>query len=168
MTDYFSSQLQDIADRGNLRHIPGDSSAVNEFIDLSTNDYLGLGNGAFLREEFYDTVNVRDITMSSSASWLLSSSQKYYDALESRLGELYGRSILLFNSGYHANTGLIPVLASAPSTMIVADRLVHASIIDGIILSKAPFTRFPHNDFDRLESIIEKNRGSFSNFLVVV
>lgn len=167
MIDYYSSQLQSLAEHGNLRHVPEESPTYG-IIDLSTNDYLGLGANQAIREEFYDTIAVRDIPMSSTASRLLSSSQKYYTALEKRLEELYGRSILLFNSGYHANTGLISALASAPSTIIVADKLVHASIIDGIMLSKSPFTRFPHNDFDRLEAILEKNSGKFSNFIVAV
>lgn len=168
MTDFYSQQIETLASQGNLRHIPADTASAEGIIDLSTNDYLGLATDHGLRDEFYDTVDVRDIPMSSTASRLLASSQRYYTQLEDRLSELYGRDILLFNSGYHANTGLIPALASAPDTLIVADRLVHASIIDGIVLSKCRFTRFPHNDFDRLEDAIKKNLGQYSHFLVAV
>ncbi|MDE6485554.1 MAG: 8-amino-7-oxononanoate synthase [Duncaniella sp.] len=168
MTDFFSQQIETLASQGNLRHIPADTTSEDAIIDLSTNDYLGLGTDRSLREEFYDSTEVRDIPMSSTASRLLASSQKYYSALESRLSELYDRDILLFNSGYHANTGLVPAIASATDTFIVADKLVHASIIDGIVLSKCRFTRFPHNDFGRLEEIIKKNAADYRHILVAV
>lgn len=61
-----------------------------------------------------------------------------YTALERLVGGLYRRDILNMNSGYHANTGALSALADS-RTLIVADKLVHASIIDGITLSKAPF-----------------------------
>ncbi|MBD5344616.1 MAG: 8-amino-7-oxononanoate synthase [Bacteroides sp.] len=168
MLDFYSQQIANLASEGNLRHIPADTSSRPGVTDLSTNDYLGLGSDRKLREEFYDSCDVADIPMSSTASRLLSSSQKYYSALEDRLAELYGKDILLFNSGYHANTGLIAAIASAPDTFVIADRLVHASIIDGIVLSKCRFTRFPHNDFDRLHQLLEKNAGVYRHILVIV
>lgn len=168
MTDYFSQQLENITSQGNLRQIPADTTAAGNIVDLSTNDYLGLATDRLLRSEFYDSTDVRDIPMSSTASRLLASSQKYYSALENRLADLYRREILLFNSGYHANTGLIPALTTPSDTLVVADRLVHASIIDGIILSKCRFTRFPHNDFDRLEEIVSDNAGRYRLILIAV
>ncbi|MDE6416138.1 MAG: 8-amino-7-oxononanoate synthase [Duncaniella sp.] len=168
MTDFFSQHIESLASAGNLRQVPADTTDAVGIIDLSTNDYLGIGTDRGLREEFYDSTEVRDIPMSSTASRLLSSSQKYYKALEDRLADLYGREILIFNSGYHANTGLVSAIASAPDTLIVADKLVHASIIDGTVLSKCRFTRFPHNDFVRLEEIIRKNADEYRHILVAV
>lgn len=54
---------------------------------------------------------------------------------------------------------MVSALADA-STLIVADKLVHASIIDGIMLSKAPFTRFRHNDIAHLDRILEKSQAN--------
>lgn len=105
--------------------------------------------------------------MTSSASRLLSGRQREYEELENFLGQLYGRPCLLFNSGYHANTGMIQALADS-KTLIVADKLVHASIIDGITLSKAPFTRFRHNDLGHLEKIMEKEAANHERVLIVV
>lgn len=109
------------------------------------------------------------IPFTSSASRLLAHRQDEYKGLEELLASLYGHSrrALLFNSGYHANTGLISAIASAPSTLIVADKLVHASIIDGIMLAKAPFERFVHNSMERLERIIAKNHDHFDTILVI-
>ena len=52
--------------------------------------------------------------------------------------------------------------------MILADKLVHASIIDGIILSRAPFRRFRHNDFNHLEQLLHENASQHRNILVIV
>lgn len=152
---------------GNLRSIPADASEQGETADLSSNDYLGLGDRPELQVEFMaDAVN-RLAPLTSSASRLLSAHQADYAGFETFLERLYGRPALLFNSGYHANTGLVSALAQA-GTMIVADKLVHASIIDGIVLSKAPFTRFPHNDFDRLERILAKEAPLHERILLAV
>lgn len=164
----FASTLSELALKGNLRAIPADATDRG-VTDLSSNDYLGLGAMPELREEFFETVRGNIPPLTSSASRLLSASQSSYASLESLLGTLYGnRSCLLFNSGYHANTGLLPALASEPATLILADKLVHASMIDGIMLSRAPFKRFRHNDFDRLETLLEQESDNYERIIVAV
>ena len=73
---------------------------------------------------------------------------------------------MLFNSGYHANTGILPALADK-QTLILADKLVHASIIDGILLSGAPFQRYRHNDYNQLETLLKKNAGQYEQLFIV-
>lgn len=167
MTSAYGDTLDRLRHEGNFRTIP---AGVHEGkVDLSTNDYLGLAARTDLRHRFFDDDSRRSLAMTAAASRLLAADQKEYRLLEQRLSELYGnRKTLLFNSGYHANTGLISALASEKGTLIVADKLVHASIIDGIVLSKAPFTRFVHNDFNRLESIIKKEHDKHDRILVAV
>ena len=164
------NRYSDILDRlhaeGNFRVIPSELSAGGRVTDLSSNDYLGLGSNPEIQAEFFADASNRLIPMTSSASRLLSGRQREYDELESLLTSLYGRPCLLFNSGYHANTGIMQAIAD-PKTLIVADKLVHASIIDGITLSKAPFTRFRHNDFNHLERILDKEAASHDRVLIV-
>lgn len=152
---------------GNFRSIPADTTTMTEVIDLSSNDYLGLAERTDFQEEFMSDHTNRMSPMTSSASRLLSSRQNDYLNLENLLESLYMRPALLFNSGYHANTGLISSLA-AGGTLIVADKLIHASVIDGIMLSKASFTRFPHNDFDRLEKIVAKEANQHERIIIAV
>ncbi len=156
--------LSQLAGSGNLRKIPaeGDPRAV----DLSSNDYLGLAEREDLRDEFFAGVASKDLLMSASASRLLGAHQKAYSSFESTLADAYGRAALIFNSGYHANTGMLQAIADR-RTLIVADRLVHASIIDGIRLSGAPFERFGHNDYDRLDSIIDRRKADFDTILII-
>lgn len=168
----FSERLDNLRREGNFREIPRMTSG--DIIDFSTNDYLGLGSNSDIQAAFFADPASLQVPMTSSAARLLAPRQIEYDNLEVALRLLYSRrrgddtGALLFNSGYHANTGLIPALASGNGTMILADRLVHASIIDGIILSKAKFARFRHNDTAHLRELLEKHSGEFRNILVIV
>ncbi len=168
----FSERLDNLRREGNFREIP--RMASGNIIDFSTNDYLGLGSNPDIQAAFFADPASLQVPMTSSAARLLAPRQIEYDNLEVALRLLYSRrrgddtGALLFNSGYHANTGLIPALASGNGTMILADRLVHASIIDGIILSKAKFARFRHNDTAHLRELLEKHSGEFRNILVIV
>ncbi len=163
--------LQHLKDTGDYRSIPLETKG--DVVDFSTNDYMGIAADGELRERFFADPAARNLPMSSSASRLLASRQIDYFNLETFLRLLYGkycggdRAALLFNSGYHANTGLVSSLA-ADDTYIIADRLVHASIIDGIVLSRAPFTRFRHNDYSHLEQLIERHKDEKKKILVIV
>lgn len=166
----YADTVARLASEGNLRHIPSahTSAGRERVIDLSSNDYLGLASRPELQARFMEEALNREIPFTSSASRLLAGRQTEYASLEELLAGLYGRPALLFNSGYHANTGLVSALASEPGTLILADRLVHASIIDGITLSRAPFSRFRHNDINHLERLIERDGGHSRRILVVV
>ncbi len=157
--------LHALADNGNLRAIPADSTA-SSVIDLSSNDYLGLAEDRSLRAEFLAGLNADNFQPTSSASRLLSSRQTSYTRLEYRLAEVYGRPALLFNSGYHANTGLVSALGGR-RTLFVADKLVHASIIDGLQLSGSRFERFRHNDYAHLEHLIKKYGPEYERIVII-
>ncbi len=165
----YTDMLAHLADDNRFRHIPEayqPQSRKEERIDLASNDYLGLGAEADLyREEFLQ--RFPDAVFSSSASRLLSRHNKYHNLLEALLEELYGKPALLFNSGYHANVGIIQALA-VPGTMFVADKLVHASAIDGMRLSGAEFKRFPHNAVSKLRRILNENYEEYDRFVVIV
>lgn len=163
--------LQKLHEEGNYREIPAVMPVT--VTDYSTNDYLGLAQDADLQARFFADPVSAQVPMTSAASRLLAPRQIEYTNLEVFLSLLYRKrrgpdtAALVFNSGYHANTGLIPAI-TGKDTLILADRLVHASIIDGILLSKAQFRRFPHNDFDRLEEMLQKEAASHPDVLVIV
>lgn len=158
--------LQGLAAKGNLRTLPGIDRSC-DYLDFSSNDYLGLAADPTLLERFLDETPREKILFTSSASRLLAACQEQYHLLEFELEMLYDKPALLFNSGYHANTGLIPALCDK-STLILADKLVHASIIDGIKLSGCEFQRFRHNDVAHLRRLIERHRPSGDNILVII
>lgn len=164
----YRETIEQLRREGNLRSIPRGESGGRAMVDLSLNDYLGLGARSEFRAEFAGMMEGELPAFTSSASRLLSADQEWHRRLEELLESLYGRPALLFNSGYHANVGLMQALASEPSTLILADKLVHASMIDGIILSKAPFRRFPHGDFDKLEQLLERESRGYGRVIVAV
>lgn len=167
----FTEHLDNLRQEGNFRSIS--RITADNIIDFSTNDYLGLGSDEDLQARFFADPASLKVPMTSSASRLLAARQIEYDNLELALKILYSKrrgddtGALLFNSGYHANTGLIPAIARK-DTYILADKLVHASIIDGIMLSKAPFTRFRHNDYNHLRELLTKYAPLHKNILLIV
>ncbi len=159
--------LRRLADSGNLRVIPHEvATSGEEVLDLTSNDYLGLAGDVELRHRFRESLDDDDFMPTASASRLLATHQRRFDELEALLSELYGKPALLFNSGYHANTGMIAALGDK-NTLILADRLVHASIIDGMRLSGARFMRYAHNDYGHLETLIHKFGGEYARVLIV-
>ena len=139
--DFLNQRLKALAEESRLRTIPHGNM---KGIDLCSNDYMGLASrfGEFMPEF---TERFADAQMTSSASRLLSGNQKYHRQLENHLDSVYGKSNILFNSGYHANVGTIQAMAAA-GAVFVCDKLVHASVIDGLRCGNARFLRFRHND----------------------
>ncbi len=162
--NFYSDILKSLGSNNNLRTLPEDT-ANTDLIDLSSNDYLGIGADDTLHREFFNSMG--DIpALSACASRLLATHQQEFLLLEQLLSGLYNRYVLLFNSGYHANVGAVSALA-AGNTLIVADKLVHASIIDGMTLSRARFVRFKHNDVGHLQEILAKNAHHYDRVLIV-
>lgn len=154
----YKSLLERLTSSGNLRTIPTEADPTSRMpLDLSTNDYMGYASDQSLQEQFFASTGRTSIPLTSSAARLLAGCQEHYHRLEKRLGELYGREALLFNSGYHANTGLVSGLTDS-SDIILADKLVHASIIDGMKLSDATHNRWRHNDISHLKRLISRIR----------
>ena len=157
--------LQGFRDESRLRTIPADRSG-SEVLDLCSNDYMGLRHlMPEMRKEF--DARFPDVSFSASASRLLSVEQNIHRQLEDRFAELYGRPALLFNSGYHANTGIVSSL-NIPGTLFVADKLVHASMIDGLTQGRCNFKRFKHNDIHALSVILEREAANYSQIVVMV
>ena len=167
MKTIIDTSLEQLTANGNLRRLPNDSCNSGR-IDLSSNDYLGLASRPELQQEFLQSCDLSHMQMSSSASRLLSRIQQPFAQLEQTLSQAYGddRAALLFNSGYHANTGLISAFAGT-GAFILADKLVHASIIDGIKLSGLPFARFRHNDYDHLGRLAQKAASDGMRLVIV-
>lgn len=173
MKDY-QSILNQLEESGNLRRLPhvvhkGQwiEKEGRTMLNLSSNDYLGLASRTDLYDAFFDEWEEKGYPLSSSSSRLLTGNFTVYGELEQLMAERFGReAALLFNSGYHANTGILPALADK-QTLILADKLVHASLIDGILLSGAPFLRYRHNDYNQLEMLLKKHAGQYEQIFIV-
>ena len=123
-------------------------------ISLSSNDYLGLTHHPRLREAALAAV--REFGVGSGAVRTIAGTMSMHEALEAELAEFKGtEAVLTFQSGFTANTGVIPTI-TGETDLIVSDSLNHASIIDGMRLSKAPRKIYPHADVIALSAILEE------------
>ena len=142
----YNEQLTALRASGNLRHLPevehqGIWILKEGMLNLSSNDYLGLASRQDLQEEFQASTQDRFYPYSSSSSRLLTGNFSVYTKLEKQIARSFDReAALIFNSGYHANMGILPAVSDA-QTLILADKLVHASLIDGLQLCKAESSR---------------------------
>ena len=140
-------------------------SGGREFIDFSSNDYLGLSSHPRLKKAFKESVD--KFCLGSSASRLLGGDLDIYHELEAGIAHFKGKEkALVFNSGYQANVGIISALYGRED-VIFSDKLNHASIIDGIILSGAKFFRFSHNDPEHLKQLLKEQRYKFKEALII-
>ena len=139
-------------------------SGGREYVNLSSNDYLGLASHPKIRSA---AIKALDPVFGASASRLMTGSTESHSALEEMVATFKGKpAAMVFNSGYQANVGVISALCGK-GDCVFSDRLNHASIVDGIKLSGASMFRFRHNDADHLEELIKNNRDKFRNALVV-
>lgn len=173
----YAAELDRLESAGCLRELPvagHDGRWIDRdgrrMLNLSSNDYLGLASDENLVRRFMDKVNNGEygkLPFSSSSSRLLTGNFDVYGQLEERLAAMYGReSALVFSSGYHMNTGILPALCGR-DTLVLADKLVHASIIDGIRLCEGRCIRYRHQDYAQLENIIEKGHSGYDRIIIV-
>jgi len=172
--DAFKQQLEKLSTQNQYRSIPDlvhqgryITRENRKMLNMSSNDYLGLASNENLRQSFLQQYGDNFPSFTSSSSRLLTGNFPVYTDLEQLIAQRFQReSALLFNSGYHANLGILPVLTTTKS-LILADKLVHASMIDGIRLSQCEFFRYRHNDYEHLKSLLEKNAGKFDRTFIV-
>jgi glycine C-acetyltransferase len=127
-----------------------------EAITLASNNYLGLNTHPRLVEASLDAV--RRFGAGSGAVRTISGTMTLHEELEAELARFkHVEAALTFQSGFTCNTGVIPVVATEPD-LIVSDAFNHASIIDGMRLSKAPRVIYRHKDVAHLGELLATAR----------
>jgi len=137
-----------------------------EYINFSSNDYLGLSSHPELinrSNEFASKYGV-----GSGASRLVTGNFSIHADLETKLAQIFDtEAAILFNSGYQANTSILPAVADRNS-LVLADKKIHSSLIQGALLSRATFKRFEHNNYDELEQMLDEAQKSSYNRVWIV
>jgi glycine C-acetyltransferase len=127
-------------------------------VSLSSNDYLGLTHHHRVRDAA--EAATREFGAGSGAVRTIAGTMSMHEALETELAEFKGvPAVLTFQSGFTANTGVIPTI-TGETDLIVSDALNHASIIDGMRLSKAPRQVYPHGDVEALREVLREARAT--------
>jgi len=142
-----------------------------EMLNLTSNDYLGLAGDKSLHREFYSSMasdNLLDnFGLGAASSRLLTGDSENAHLLEKILKDTYKKeACLLFNSGYHANIGILPALLGKKD-LILSDKLNHASIMDGMRLSMAQYKRYRHCDYAHLAELLHRHRKDFDKVIIV-
>ncbi len=135
-----------------------------EYLNFSSNDYLGLANEPVLKQAGVDATEKYGV--GAGASRLVSGNLLPYEDLERRLATFKAKeAALVFSSGYAANVGTITALVRDGDAVIL-DKLDHASIIDGARQSGATIRVYPHKNVKKLEVILQRC-GSFRRTVIV-
>ena len=165
MSRSFAEELCNLHEQGlyrSMRSITGSQQSKvvmdgREKLLLCSNTYLGLADHPQLKEAAIRATE--RFGVGSGASRLVSGTMELHESLESRIALFKGTArALVFNSGYAANTGVLPALVGR-GDVVFCDRLNHASIVDGCLLSRARMVRYPHNDMKELRRLLQENKG---------
>lgn len=158
--DEIESALQGLADEHRLRRRPLLSGPQEprvkidgrDYLAFASNDYLGLANHPAIRQAMQQAID--EWGVGGGASALVAGHFDIQQQAEEALAEFVGcEAALLFGAGYAANLGVITSLVGRGDA-VFADRLNHASLNDGCLLSRATFKRFRHNDLEHLEQLL--------------
>jgi 8-amino-7-oxononanoate synthase len=172
MTAMFERELDILLEQDLMRtQVPigsaqGPRVALNgrEVILLCSNNYLGLAEHPALKEAARSALE--RFGAGSGASRLVSGNCILHEELERRIASFKGTdAAIVFNSGYAANTGVIPAVARE-GDLVLSDRLNHGSIIDGCRLSRARTEVYRHRDMDHLESLLRSNTAAHRKLIV--
>jgi len=148
--------FREIKDRqspqGSRIHING-----REYINFSSNDYLGLANHPYIIDRVKRALDIYGF--GAGASRLLSGGSTLHEELGKKIARFKEtESALVFNSGYAANTGILPAIADE-DTIFFSDAFNHASIIDGCRLGVSKTYVYRHKDVSHLEDLLKKNNS---------
>lgn len=152
-------QLEAILSRrrtnGTLRSL----TTTTTHTDFSSNDFLSLATNASLKAAFLAELASSDIPLGSGGSRLLDGNSAYAEGLERDIAAFHNAEAgLLFNSGFDANAGFFACVPQR-GDVIVYDECIHASVHDGMRLSRAASTlAFAHNDVQDLRRVLEELR----------
>ncbi|KMN44095.1 8-amino-7-oxononanoate synthase [Bacillus sp. LK2] len=158
---HLQSKLQQLNEQGQYRNLHVTEQAEETWLirdkkrmlNLASNNYLGLAGDERLKEAAI--VCTKKYGTGATASRLVVGNYPLYDEVERSICNWKGTErSLIVNSGYTANVGAIASLVGRHD-IVFSDKLNHASIVDGIILSGAEHKRYRHNDLDHLEKLLK-------------
>lgn len=179
MTTSYLNSLEKLTESGRLRELKplcGRNGCRTlykgrEMLNLTSNDYLGIAGNTELHKKFYSDQTAQNLLdnygLGSASSRLLTGDSENSHQLEETLQNAYQKeACLLFNSGYHANIGILPALFGK-NDLILSDKLNHASIMDGMRLSNGEYKRYRHGDYQHLRDLLKKYRPCFKKVVIV-
>jgi 8-amino-7-oxononanoate synthase len=171
--NFYSNAIQNLKEKNLYRALV--SSDLVDFVTIKrgkkklisfcSNDYFGLSQNPQVKKSAIKAINKYGV--GSGASRYVTGNNSLYKKLETQIAKLKNcDDAIVFSSGYASSIGVISALVGE-GDLIVADRLIHSSLIDGVKLSGAKLMRFLHNDIVHTKNILEENRHKFKKCLII-
>ena len=170
---YLKKKIDELKEDGVYRELPVNfgpcDNRINlngkEVVNLSSNNYLGLANHPRVKNAAIAAVE--KYGAGAGAVRTIVGNQDILEILEKTLAEFKKEeAVMCFQSGLNCNIGTIPAIVGK-GDLIISDELNHASIIDGVRLSKAEKSVFRHSDMEHLESILKEQRDQYNQVLII-
>lgn len=171
--EYLKDKIQELKDSGTYRELDtlqGANEAVimlggKKVINMSSNNYLGLSTNKEMKEAAKKAIDAYGV--GSGAVRTIIGNMDIHEKLEEKLAEFKREeAVMVFQSGFNCNAGAIQAVTDK-GDLIVSDELNHASIIDGVRLSRADKAIFKHSDMDDLKRVLEEKREDYNNCLII-
>lgn len=171
--NYLKDQVQELKDQGVYRTLPileGPNEAEivlngKKVINLSSNNYLGFANHPRMKEAAIKAVEKYGV--GSGAVRTIIGNMDIHESLEKKLAAFKREeAVMTFQSGFNCNAGAIQAITNK-GDLIISDELNHASIIDGVRLSRADKAVFKHSDMADLERVLAERRADYNNCLII-
>jgi glycine C-acetyltransferase len=171
--DSIESKVQSLKDQGTYRILPvneGPCEAIiklngHDVINLSSNNYLGFANHPRLKKAAMDAIETYGV--GAGAVRTIVGNMDIHEKLDQKIANFkHEEAALVFQSGFACNAGVIQAITDEKD-LIISDELNHASIIDGVRLSKASRAVFKHSDMADLERVLKEKRDQFDNVLII-
>lgn len=171
--NYLKEQVQELKDQGVYRTLPvlegaNEAEVVlngKKVINLSSNNYLGFANHPRMKAEAIKAIEKYGV--GSGAVRTIIGNMDIHEALEVKLAKFKREeAVMVFQSGFNCNAGAIQAITNK-GDLIISDELNHASIIDGVRLSRADKAVFKHSDMADLERVLAEKRSQYANCLII-
>lgn len=170
---FLKEKIEELKDQGVYRELPVLETANEaeitlngkKVINFSSNNYLGFANHPRIKEASIKAIEKYGV--GSGAVRTIAGNMDIHEELEKVLAEFKREeSAFLFQSGFSCNAGTIQAITQK-GDIIISDELNHASIIDGVRLSRADKAIFKHSDMESLEEVLKENRDKYENALII-
>ncbi|KMT20908.1 aminotransferase class I/II-fold pyridoxal phosphate-dependent enzyme [Clostridium cylindrosporum] len=153
MEEYFKEKIKEVK-INNLYRCEKEIDSINIKINLASNDYMNMSQNDILKDKVIEASKLYGV--GSPSSRLVSGTLSIHKELEREISKIKKtEDTILVGSGYIANIGVINAICNR-DFVIFSDKINHASIVDGAILSRANFVRYKHGDYKDLENQIAK------------
>jgi len=162
---HFQEKLENLINKNLYRQPKKPVRKASNQLNFCSNDYLGLSQNKAIKN--FAIKAIKQYGTGAMASRYVFSDNTLNQKLEQQLAKLKNcDETMVLGSGYLANIGIIPALVGK-GDLIIADKLIHSSLIDGCKLSGATLIRFRHNEIDHCEQILCSSASNYQKCLII-